>query len=42
VLPTSAEGLGYAVVGLVLILALYHFCVRRPIARHFERRAEMA
>ncbi|HEY1765145.1 MAG TPA: DUF2937 family protein [Opitutaceae bacterium] len=42
VLPTSAEGLGYAVVGLVLILALYHFCVRRPIARHFERRAGMA
>lgn len=41
VLPTSAEGLAYAAIGLLLILALYHVCVRRPIARHYRRRAEM-
>src|SRR5579863_5052802 len=42
VLPTSAEGLAYGAAGLVLILAIYHLCVRRPIARAYQRRVEMA
>jgi Protein of unknown function (DUF2937) len=37
--PTTAEGLLYAGVGMVLVLASYHLCIRAPIARHFRRRA---
>jgi len=39
--PTTAEGLLYAALGMILVLASYHLCVRAPIARHFRRR-EMA
>jgi hypothetical protein len=42
VFPTSAEGLAYGAVGLILILALYHLVVRRPIARRLERRSRLA
>ena len=37
--PTTAEGLAYAGAGIVLVLAVYHLCVREPIARHLQRRA---
>jgi hypothetical protein len=37
-LPTTAEGFLYAAVGMVFILSTYHFCIRAPIARHFQRR----
>jgi hypothetical protein len=36
--PTTAEGLIYAGLGLVLVLAIYHLAVRGPIARHLSRK----
>ena len=36
--PTTVEGLLYAGVGMVLVLASYHLCVRAPIARHLRKR----
>jgi hypothetical protein len=38
--PTTVEGLLYAGFGVVLILAVYHLCIRGPVARHLRRRAE--
>jgi hypothetical protein len=37
--PTTAEGLLYAGAGMVLALALYHVCVRAPVAGLYRRRA---
>jgi hypothetical protein len=37
--PTTAEGLVYAAAGMILALAAYHLCVRRPIARLIRRRS---
>jgi hypothetical protein len=37
--PTTVEGLAYAGLGIVLVLAIYHLAVRGPIARHLGRRA---
>jgi DUF2937 family protein len=37
--PTTAEGILYAAVGIVFILALYHGAVRAPISRHLRRKA---
>ena len=31
--PTTAEGLVYALLGMLVLLSLYHFGVRRPFAR---------
>ena len=39
--PTTLEGLAYAGLGIILVMALYHLAVRRPIARHLRRRAEL-
>jgi hypothetical protein len=36
--PTTAEGLLYAGLGMVLVLALYHLAVRGPIARRLGKR----
>jgi hypothetical protein len=38
--PTTAEGLAYAGLGVVIVLAVYHLGFRAPIARHLKRRAE--
>jgi hypothetical protein len=38
--PTTAEGLAYAVAGMVLALGFYHLCVRMPIARRIRLRGE--
>jgi hypothetical protein len=35
--PTTLEGLTYAAVGIVFMLALYHLAIRGPIARHFRK-----
>ena len=37
--PTTLEGVTYAMVGVVVVLTLYHVAVRMPVARHFRRRA---
>jgi hypothetical protein len=37
--PTTAEGLLYAAVGILFILALYHGAIKGPISRHLRRRA---
>ena len=37
-MPTTAEGLVYAGAGMVFALALYHLCVRAPIAGYWRRR----
>lgn len=36
--PTTAEGLAYALAGVVVILALYHLLVRGPVVRVLRRR----
>lgn len=36
--PTTAEGLVYAGLGLVIALGLYHLLIRGPIARRVRRR----
>lgn len=36
--PTTLEGVLYAGVGLVLLLALYHGLIRQPVARVYHRR----
>jgi len=38
--PTTAEGLAYAAVGVLLALALYQLGVKRPVRRAWRRRAE--
>jgi hypothetical protein len=38
--PTTLEGLLYALLGVLLALTLYHGCVRGPVTRHLRRRAE--
>ncbi|HEY5078215.1 MAG TPA: DUF2937 family protein [Opitutaceae bacterium] len=38
--PTTAEGLVYAGAGMVFALALYHLCVRAPIAGFLLRRRQ--
>lgn len=38
--PTTVEGLAYALLGVLLALTLYHACVRGPVTRHLRRRAE--
>lgn len=35
--PTTLEGLLYALVGMLFLLSLYHVCVRRPIHRRLDR-----
>ena len=35
--PTTFEGLLYAIVGMLFLLTLYHFSVRRPVRRRFDR-----
>jgi Protein of unknown function (DUF2937) len=37
--PTTAEGIAYACIGIVAMLALYHLAIRGPIARNLRRRA---
>ncbi len=39
--PTTAEGLVYALLGMLVLLALYHFGVRRPFARTGHARTEV-
>ena len=36
--PTTFEGLMYAVCGMVALLAVYHLGLRRPVVRYVERR----
>jgi hypothetical protein len=36
--PTTGEGLAYALAGVVVILALYHLAIRGPVGRLFRRR----
>ncbi len=38
--PTTAEGLVYAGVGIVVVLAVYHLAIRGPIVRVLRRRSE--
>jgi hypothetical protein len=38
-LPTTAEGLIYSLVGILVFFGGYHFCVRRPIGRAWRARA---
>ena len=38
--PTTAEGMIYAAVGVLLALALYHGAVKFPARRYWRRRAE--
>ncbi len=38
-LPTTAEGLVYAFAGILVFLSVYHFGVRRPVARAWRTRA---
>jgi hypothetical protein len=40
--PTTVEGLMYAIAGMLLVMALYHWAVRYPIRRAWSRRAERA
>jgi hypothetical protein len=37
--PTTLEGLAYALVGVAVMLALYHGAVRGPLARAWRRRS---
>jgi len=37
--PTTFEGFIYAGFGILLVLAVYHLAIRRPIARHLVKRA---
>jgi hypothetical protein len=37
--PTTAEGLAYAAVGMAVMLAAYHGLVRGPVARAWRRRS---
>jgi hypothetical protein len=37
--PTTAEGLAYSAIGIIVILSFYHLAIRRPIARHLRKRA---
>lgn len=37
--PTTAEGLLYAGLGMVLVLALYHLAVRGPIVRRLQKKS---
>lgn len=37
--PTTVEGLIYAILGVIVILGLYHGCVRHPIAAALKARA---
>lgn len=36
--PTTVEGLGYAVIGVLLTLVMYHGAVRYPVRRAWRRR----
>jgi len=37
--PTTLEGLAYALFGIVLILCVYHLAIRGPIVRRLRRKA---
>jgi Protein of unknown function (DUF2937) len=37
--PTTAEGFLYAGIGIVAVLAFYHLAIRRPIARHLQKKS---
>ena len=39
--PTTAEGLVYALLGMLVLLSLYHFGVRRPFARIGREQTEV-
>ncbi len=39
--PTTAAGLAYAGLGIILIMALDHLAVRGPITRHLRKRAAL-
>jgi hypothetical protein len=38
-LPTTIEGLAYALAGVLVFLSAYHFGIRRPVARAWRARA---
>jgi len=40
--PTTGEGLVYAIAGMLILLGLYHFGVRSPLARRRLRRGQPA
>jgi len=40
--PTTAEGILYAGLGMILVLALYHVAVRGPIVRRLRKRNAVA
>lgn len=40
--PTTLEGLLYAAVGIVIILSVYHGCIRYPVRRAMRRRRDQA
>jgi hypothetical protein len=40
--PTTAEGLVYALIGMLVLIAVYHLGIRYPIARARSRRMERA
>lgn len=40
--PTTLEGLAYAAIGMIVLLAIYHFGIRQPITRILARRRASA
>ncbi len=38
--PTTLEGLVYALAGMLVLLAIYHFGIKRALVRIFSRRAK--
>jgi len=38
--PTTIEGLAYSALGMLVLMAIYHFGVKYPIVRSRERRAD--
>lgn len=38
--PTTFEGMVYSAAGILIVVGVYHLVVRRPIVRHFQKRAE--
>jgi hypothetical protein len=37
--PTTFEGMVYSAMGIVVVVGFYHLVVRRPIVRHFQKKA---
>ena len=40
--PTTLEGLAYALVGMLVLLGTYHVTIRRPLQRHAQRPSKPA